>query len=106
MKQFSARERTEVAMDANYMLACGIVWRKTADPDAGWELVEALASPDPELRQLARDMLVQRRDNAMALLEDAVGAGVLTPEVAGPCMVELLRAGRSSSSDFLVTSEA
>jgi hypothetical protein len=36
-------------VDANYMLACGIVWRKTADPDAGWELVEALASPDPEL---------------------------------------------------------
>jgi hypothetical protein len=34
-------------------------------------------------------MLVQRRDNAMALLEDAVGAGVLAPEVAGPCMVEL-----------------
>jgi hypothetical protein len=106
MRQFPAREHAEVAMDADYMLACGIVWRKTADPDAGWELVEALASPDPELRQFARDMLVQRRDNAMALLEDAVGAGILTPEVAGPCMVELLRAGRSGSSDFLVTSEA
>lgn len=93
-------------MDANYMLACGIVWRKTADPDAAWELVEAMASPDPELRQFARDMLIQRRDSAMALLEDAVGAGVLTPEVAGPCMVELLRAGRPGSSDFLVMSEA
>ena len=88
-------------MDANYMLACGIVWSKTADPDAGWELVEALASPDPELRLFARDMLVHRRDNAMALLEDAVGAGVLTPEVAGPCILELLRAGRTGSSDFL-----
>lgn len=93
-------------MDAQYMLACGIVWRKTADPDAGWELVEALTSPDPELRLLARDMLIQRRDDAMALLEDAIGAGVLTPEVAGPCMVELLRAAMSDPSDFLVTSEA
>jgi hypothetical protein len=106
MKEFSARERTEVAMDAQYMLACGIVWRKSADPGAGWELVEALASPDPELRQFARDMLVQRRDNAMALLEDAVGAGIVTPEVAGPCMMELLRAGKSSCSDPLVTNEA
>lgn len=88
------------------MLACGIVWRKNADPDAGWELVEALASPDPELRQLARDMLALRRDKAMALVVDAVGAGVLTPEVAGPCIVDLLRAGRSGSSDFLAASEA
>jgi hypothetical protein len=93
-------------MDANYMLACGIVWRKTADPDAGWELVEALASPDPELRQFARGMLVQRRDNAMALLEDAIGAGLLTPEVAGPCMVELLRSKGSDTSVLIRTSEA
>jgi hypothetical protein len=46
-------------------------------------------------------MLVQRRDKAMALLEDAVGDGILTPEVAGPCMVELLRAGRPAASDFV-----
>ena len=25
-------------MDVDYMLACGIVLRKTADPEAGWEL--------------------------------------------------------------------
>src|SRR5205085_2029824 len=92
-------------MDANYMLACGIVWSKTADPDAGWELVEALASPDPELRQLARDMLSHRRDNAMALLEGAVGAGVLTPEVAGPCIVDLLRASRPDFYDFMAGDE-
>lgn len=93
-------------MDANYMLACGIVWRKTADPDAGWELVGALASPDPELRQLARHMLVQRRDNAMVLLEHAITAGVLTPEMAGPCIVELLRAGGCDASVIALTSEA
>jgi len=27
-------------MNPDYMLACGIVWRKTADPEAGWELVK------------------------------------------------------------------
>lgn len=93
-------------MDAEYVLACGIVWRKSADPDAGWELVEALASPDPELRQFAWEMLLHRRDNAMAILEGAVGTGVLTPEVAGPCIVELLRAGRTGSSDFMVAGDA
>ena len=93
-------------MDFKNMLACGIVWSKTADPDAGWELVEALASPDPELRQFARDMLMHRRDNARALLEGAVGTGVLTPDVAGPCIVELLRAGRPGFPDFLMAGDA
>lgn len=93
-------------MDANYVLACGMVWSKTADPDAGWELVEALSSPDTELRQFAWKMLLHRRDNAMAILEGAVGAGVLTPEVAGPCIAELLRAGRTGSSDFLAAGDA
>ena len=93
-------------MDAQYMLACGIVWSKTADPDAGWELVEVLASPDPELRQFAWEMLLHRRDDAMAILEGAVRTGVLTAEVAGPCMAELLRAGRPSSRDYLVEYDA
>ena len=31
-------------MDADYMLACGVVWRKTADPEAGWDLVDGLKS--------------------------------------------------------------
>ena len=62
---FEKLEHPGVATDFNYMLACGIVWSKTADPGAGWELVEALASPDPELRQFAREMLIHRRDNAM-----------------------------------------
>ena len=44
---FDKLEYPGVVMDFNYMLACGIVWSKTADPDAGWELVEALSSPDP-----------------------------------------------------------
>ncbi len=82
-------------MDVNYMLACGIAWRKTADQDAGWELVEALESPDPEVRQFAQYMLLERRDQAMELLEDAITLGVVTPETAGPCMVELIRAGAS-----------
>ena len=93
-------------MDTNYMLACGIVWHKTGDPDAGWELVEALNSPDHRLRQFARGMLVQRRDSAITLLEDAIATGILTPEVAGPCMVELLKASRPGASTVTMSKEA
>jgi hypothetical protein len=34
-------------MDVDYMLACGLAWRRTADPVAGWELIEGLESNDP-----------------------------------------------------------
>jgi hypothetical protein len=82
-------------MDANYMLACGIVWRKTTDPEAGWELVEALQSSDPSLRMLAQTFLVETGKDSMDLLEGAVARGALSPEVAGPCMAEILRSGQA-----------
>jgi hypothetical protein len=82
-------------MDANYMLACGIVWRKTADPEAGWELVDALQSSDPSLRMLAQTFLVETGKDSMDLLEGAVARGALSPEVAGPCMAEILRRGQA-----------
>jgi hypothetical protein len=82
-------------MDASYMLACGIVWRKTADPEAGWELIEALESRDPDLRLLAQAMLLERGEESLGLLESAVAAGVVSPEIAGPCMAEILRSGQA-----------
>ena len=85
-------------MDANYILACGIVWRKTADPEAGWELVEALESPDPCLRSLAQSLLVENGEGSMDLLESAVARGMVRPEVAGPCMAEILRSGKARNS--------
>ncbi len=66
------------------MLACGIVWSKTADPDAGWELVKALASPDPELRQFTRDMLMHRRDNAMHSLRALLAQAFSLPKWRDP----------------------
>jgi hypothetical protein len=83
-------------MNASYMLACGIVWRKTADPEAGWELVEALESPDPRLRFLAQSLLVENGEHSMDLLESAVATGIVSPQVAGPCMTEILRGGQST----------
>jgi hypothetical protein len=78
-------------LDTNYTLACGIVWRKTADPEAGLELLAALDAPDPCLRRLAQTLLVENGNQSMDLLEYAVQNGMVNPEVAGPCMVEILQ---------------
>ena len=78
-------------MNADYMLACGIVWRKTADPEAGWDLVEGLESRDPEVRVLAQTLLVESGENSMGLLESALALGIVDPDVAGPCMAEIFR---------------
>ena len=78
-------------MDMNYMVACGFVWRKTADPEAGWELIKALESPHPGVRLLAQSLLVENGEDSMVLLEGAVANGITSPEAAGPCMAEILR---------------
>lgn len=78
-------------MDALYILTCGIVWRKTADPEAGWGLVAGLESTDPELRLVAHTLLVERGEEAMGLLESAVRMGAVSPQAAAPCMTEILR---------------
>ena len=78
-------------MDADYMLACGVVWRKTADPEAGWDLVDGLKSSDPEVRLLARTFLVENGESSMGLLESALAVGIVDPDIAGPCMAEILR---------------
>ena len=78
-------------MDADYLVACGFVWRKTLDPVAGWELVEGLESEDQEVRLLAQSLLAESGEASMNLLESAVAAGAINPESAGPCMAAILR---------------
>src|SRR5665811_2569684 len=72
-------------MNADYMLACGVVWRKTADPEAGWDLVDGLKSMDPAVRLLAETLLVASGERSMGLLESALAAGIVDPDIAGPC---------------------
>jgi hypothetical protein len=78
-------------MNPDYLLACGIVWRKTADPDAGLDLIEGLESADPKLRVLAQMLLVESGEDSVGLLESALAAGVVSPAAAGPCIAEILR---------------
>jgi hypothetical protein len=78
-------------MNPDYILACGIVWRKTADSEAGLELLEALDSPDLGVRAMARVLLIDGKEDSMRLLENGLASGVVSPETAGECMVEILR---------------
>jgi len=77
-------------MDTNYVLACGIVWYKTADEEAGSGLVEALQAPDPLVHLLAQALLAEAGEESMRLLESALAQGALCPQIAGPCMAEIL----------------
>ncbi len=78
-------------MNADYLLACGIVWCKTADPEAGWELVDALESKDCRVRALAHALLVDGGEYSLRLLESALAAGAVSPEAASSCMAEIIR---------------
>jgi len=78
-------------MDADYIVACGVVWRKTSDPVAGSELLEGLQSEDREIRFLAQTILAETGEVSMSLLEGAVADGVVNPEFAGPCIAAILR---------------
>lgn len=77
-------------MDVDYILACGIVWRRTADPVAGWELIEGLESKDPCIQEIAKMLLVDCGESSMKLLELAVVSGIASPDSAGSCMAEIL----------------
>ena len=54
--------------DALYLAACVILWRATGEPKAGWELVRALASPDPGVRCLVASLLSRQSPAQMPVL--------------------------------------
>ena len=78
-------------MTGDYVIACALIWRSTADDDAAQELLCALESADSNLKAIAEAFLVECGEESMWLLEDAVAEGCLSPAFAGPCMAEILR---------------
>ena len=77
-------------MNPDYLLACALVWRKSADAEAGLGLLEGLDSPDPGVRTLSRALLINDEENSLRLLEGALAAGVVSPEAAGGCIADIL----------------
>ena len=90
-------------MNADYMLTCGIVWCKATDPEAGWELLEGLKCVDPNVRLLAQTLLLESGEKSVRLLECALMNGEVTPEIAGPCIAEILRIQLMKRSDITAT---
>ena len=82
-------------MNPDYLLACAIVWRRTADPEAGVGLLEGLDSSDPRLRALSRALLIDGEENSMLLLEGALSAGIVNPEAASACIADILQNRRA-----------
>ena len=62
-------------MELAYVFACGIVWRYTADAEAGWELIRALRDDDANVRDVAAAALADRCQNSVALLNAAIASG-------------------------------
>lgn len=85
-------------MNPDYIRACGIVWRKTANLEAGFELVQGLECRDLRVRALAQALLIDGAENSMRLLESALTVGVVSPEAAGPCMAEILRSSHAKQT--------
>jgi hypothetical protein len=51
-------------MNTDYVFLCGVMWTQYESEDAGWELVRALHSADPDVVSLASAIL--ERTNASA----------------------------------------
>ena len=65
-------------MDLRYVFACGIVWRYTAEPDAGWELIRALRDDDQDVQDLAALMLADNSQDSPSLLNAAIAGGAIS----------------------------
>ena len=62
------RDSRSSELDLLYLLACVILWRKTADVNAGWEVIRALASPDPHTREVVADLLSRQSPALIPML--------------------------------------
>lgn len=84
-------------MELAYVFACGIVWRYTADTEAGWELIRALKDCDEDVQGLAAVMLADEPQNSVVLLNAAIAAGVVSGKDAADAFAGMVaKAGEPS----------
>lgn len=77
-------------MNTETLLACGVLFRSTADPEAGCKLLEGLESRDPALRIMAKTFLVEGGSASLRILEEGLSAGIVGADTAAPCIAEIL----------------
>lgn len=67
-----------------------MVWCRSGEKDAGWELVRALNDADSEIREIASSALVEAGPPSLSLIEAALTLKEITPEQAAPCLLQIL----------------
>lgn len=77
-------------MDLRYVFACGIVWRYTADPEAGWELIRALRDSDRDVQELAALALSDNSQDSLPLLNAAIARGAISGKDAAEVLGSMI----------------
>jgi len=72
-------------MYGDYLVMCGMVWAQFGKQDAGLELIRALASPDPDVRVLARILLEQASERSKELICEALALDEISVSMAKLC---------------------
>jgi HEAT repeat protein len=72
-----------------YAYACAVVWCRSGEKEAGWELVRALTAEDSDIREIASNALAETGARSMPLLETALMLKQITPEQAAPCLQQI-----------------
>ncbi len=72
------------------LLIYGSLWRNSAHPQAGWELIRSLGSADPRARAIAQELLVDAGPQSIELLQVAVASGAATGKDAADCIAAFL----------------
>lgn len=75
-----------------YAYACAVLWCRSGEKEAGWELVRALTAEDSDVREIASDALAESGARSMSLLEMALAMKQITPEQAAPCLQQIVEA--------------
>ncbi|HZP18008.1 MAG TPA: Crp/Fnr family transcriptional regulator [Terriglobales bacterium] len=61
----SPKQGRGTAADPLFLFHCGLMWHKSGDPSAGWELIAAMRSADRATRALAAEILAGTKDGRL-----------------------------------------
>ncbi len=73
-----------------FTYACAVVWCRSGEKEAGWELIRALADVEREVREIAASALSEAGPQSLSLIEAALTLKKITPEQAAPCLLTIL----------------
>ncbi len=77
-------------MKSAFTYACAVVWCRSGEKDAGWELITALSDVECEVREIATSALSEAGPRSLSLIEAALTIKKITPEQAAPCLLSIL----------------